>query len=148
MSGRYAMALVFMLQVTGAAAQTPGAMFLEQWDADGDGRVTLEEARSRRADLFDTFDSDGDGALGPQELADMGAMRAAMQEANRAATGRPFRAGASGAAGTGSPVRLDRDGDGRVSRDEFVGSTGSWFAWRDRDGDGALTSADFGRVRR
>ncbi|QCP85089.1 calcium-binding protein [Cereibacter sphaeroides] len=148
MSGRYAMALVFMLQVTGAAAQTPGAMFLEQWDADGDGRVTLEEARSRRADLFDTFDSDGDGALGPQELADMGAMRAALQEANRAATGRPFRAGASGAAGTGGPVHLDLDGDGRVSQDEFVGSTGSWFAWRDRDGDGALTSADFGRGRR
>ncbi|MEA5161009.1 EF-hand domain-containing protein [Cereibacter johrii] len=148
MSGRYAMALVFMLQVTGAAAQTPGATFLEQWDADGDGRVTLEEAQSRRADLFDAFDSDGDGALEPQELADMGAMRAAMQEANRAATGRPFRADASGAAGTGGPVRLDRDGDGRVSRDEFVGSTGSWFAWRDRDGDGALTPADFGRRRR
>lgn len=147
MFGRDAMALVFMLQVTGAAAQTPGAMFVEQWDADGDGRVTLGEAQNRRADLFDAFDSDGDGALGPQELADMGAIRAAMQEANRAAAGRASRVGASGAAGPGGPGRLDRNNDGRVSRDEFVGSTGSWFAWRDRDGDGALTSADFGRGR-
>jgi Ca2+-binding EF-hand superfamily protein len=39
----------------------------------------------------------------------------------------------------------DSDGDGRVSREEFTGRTAAWFTMMDRDGDGSVTEADFGR---
>lgn len=45
-----------------ATAQTapPGANFMTQWDLDGDGQVTLAEARERRDAIFSMFDSDSD----------------------------------------------------------------------------------------
>jgi Ca2+-binding EF-hand superfamily protein len=39
----------------------------------------------------------------------------------------------------------DADGDGMVSREEFTSRTADWLAMMDRDGDGQVTAADFGR---
>jgi Ca2+-binding EF-hand superfamily protein len=39
----------------------------------------------------------------------------------------------------------DEDGDGAVSREEFVGRTAEWFAMMDQTGDGTITVEDFGR---
>lgn len=39
----------------------------------------------------------------------------------------------------------DMDEDGQVSRDEFMARTKDWYAQMDRNGDGILTTADFGR---
>jgi hypothetical protein len=39
-------------------------------------------------------------------------------------------------------ARLDANRDGRITLDEFTGST-EWFERLDRDGDGVLTAADF-----
>ena len=39
----------------------------------------------------------------------------------------------------------DVDGDGQVSRDEFLARTPDWFAKMDRDGNGSVTTEDFGR---
>ena len=38
----------------------------------------------------------------------------------------------------------DLNGDGVVTRAEFLAATDAWFAMRDRNGDGVLTTADFG----
>lgn len=38
----------------------------------------------------------------------------------------------------------DTDGDGLVSRDEFMAKTPDWFAKMDRNGDGNVTVDDFG----
>ncbi|KAF0174313.1 MAG: EF hand domain-containing protein [Rhodobacteraceae bacterium] len=38
----------------------------------------------------------------------------------------------------------DTDGDGLVSRDEFMAKTADWFAKMDRNGDGNVTVDDFG----
>ncbi len=38
--------------------------------------------------------------------------------------------------------RMDRDGDGRVSRDEYLAWMGYAFEQMDRDGDGVLSSAE------
>ncbi len=40
-------------------------------------------------------------------------------------------------------ARMDADGDGRITRDEFRGPD-AFFARLDRDGDGVLTPGDFG----
>ena len=55
-------ALPALAQQAPDPAVVPGQAFLAQWDLDGDGQVTLAEARSHRADIFSMFDSDGDGA--------------------------------------------------------------------------------------
>ncbi|MCB6179868.1 hypothetical protein LHP98_17235 [Rhodobacter sp. Har01] len=39
----------------------------------------------------------------------------------------------------------DTDGDGQVTRAEFVDFTPTFFARRDRNGDGRISSEDFGR---
>lgn len=38
----------------------------------------------------------------------------------------------------------DTDGDGFVSRDEFIAHTADWVAMIDRNGDGTISTADFG----
>ena len=39
----------------------------------------------------------------------------------------------------------DVNGDGQVSRDEFMTRTNDWYVQMDRNGDGTVTKADFGR---
>lgn len=151
---------VATVALTGAAqAQMgkPGAHFIEMWDQDGDGVVTLEEAQARRGDLFTTFDADGDGALVSDELAAMDAMRteeqADMREEMDDMSGKGMGKGMGqgmgqsmmGAGGGMMQEALDADGDGKISRDEFVGGSAEWFAMMDRNGDGKLTEDDFGR---
>jgi hypothetical protein len=147
-----------------AAAQdmTPGAMFLQNWDTDGDGVVTLAEATARRDDLFTAFDADEDGFLSAQEregLADMrDADRAMMQDAMGMGgmgmgqgmgmgmgQGKGNGQGMGGQGmGQGGGMAMDADGDGRLSRAEFTGLAADWLARKDRDGDGQVTAADFG----
>lgn len=122
----------------------PGAHFIENWDLDGDGRVTLEEAIEKRGDLFYMFDQDENGVLDGAEYDQFDATRRADIDMN------------AGGRDTGPMKQLDArmgrafndaDGDGMVTRDEFLAGTSDWFALVDRDGDGAITSADFGPPR-
>jgi hypothetical protein len=41
----------------------------------------------------------------------------------------------------------DVDADGAVSLAEFLGQAPAWIAAMDRDGDGVITTADFGPTR-
>lgn len=148
-------------------AVVPGQAFLAQWDLDGDGQVTLAEARSHRADIFVMFDSDGDGGFSAEELAGIDDFKQAQLEAGmgpghqrpegmtaRPGMGRGMGQGqgmGQGMAGQGffAPAAdqmraLDVDGDGRVTQAEFVAGTERWFARRERTGDGVVTLADFG----
>jgi hypothetical protein len=156
-----------------AQDMTPGTMFLQNWDTDGDGVVTLAEATARRDDLFTAFDADEDGFLSAEEregLADMrDADRAMMQDAmggggmgmgngqgqgngrgqgNGQGKGNGQGMGGQGMGGQGmgqgGGMAMDADGDGRLSRAEFTGLTDGWLARKDRNGDGQVTAADFG----
>lgn len=133
---------------TGALAQqgAMGAHFMEQWDADGDGRVTLDEASTRRGDIFYMFDQDSDGTLNAEEWA-------GVAEHLAAEMGQGGNGGAHGMGkGPGkfiheamTPAFNDTDGNGIVTADEFTAATRTLFGQIDRDGDGAVTLADFGR---
>jgi hypothetical protein len=154
----------------GGAAATPGANFLAQWDADGDGAVTRAEADDRRIAIFESFDADADGALSAAELALMAEHRAQMaedghgpgqgegqgrrwQQAMRDGQGRGMAHGqgqgarmAGAGHGAGGIIGLlDDDGDGAIQRAEFLAATDAWFSRRDRTGDGVITADDFGR---
>ena len=149
-----ALPLVLGLAPMAATAETfvPGQQFLTLWDRNGDGAVTLPEARERREEIFTTFDANADGILSPGELAALDEtrtdMRAQMQEARTEAgmgMGMGMGRGKGAGAGGGGAALRDANGDGQVTRDEFVGLTSAFFARMDRNGDGSLTTGDFGR---
>lgn len=125
------------------AEETPGAHFLLNWDLDEDGSVTVAEATTRRGDVFYTFDQDENDVLDAAEYVLFDETRAADMENN---------AGGHGKGGHRMQVGLtmdfnDTDANGEVTRAEFVDNTARWIADVDRDGDGAITAADFGPKR-
>ncbi len=135
-----------LLATSVAAGGTPGKGFLENWDDNADGVVTLAEVSEKRENVFYTFDEDGDGVITGAEYVAFDEARAADQ-ANE---------GGNGGGGNGGNGRVkpsvgmtlefnDVDGDGNVSFDEFTGQSEAWFAILDRNGDGEVTTADFGR---
>lgn len=149
-----------LLLGTAASAQTvtPGAHFLQNWDQDGDGIVSLDEATAKRNDLFTSFDADEDGKLSAEEYSAFDEMRSADQEMMREEMGAGMgQGGGKGHGmgmghGNGMPEEGgmmrgfdDADGDRMVSREEFTSHTADWLAMMDHNGDGQVTAADFGR---
>jgi len=125
-----------------AQGQIPGQHFIENWDQDGDAQVTLAEASEKRGDVFFMFDQDENGALDSAEydlfdetrVQDMqnnggGHQKGQMKSVNRGLM-RDFN---------------DTDKDGLVTEAEFQAHVPDWFAMMDRNGDGVITTADFGR---
>jgi Ca2+-binding EF-hand superfamily protein len=88
-----------------------------EWDADKDGKVTKEEYKGKGS--FETLDRNKDGVL---SAADLGAGRAPRNPAEAMAR---FK-------------EQDKNGDGKVTADEFPGPAEAFKA-RDANGDGALT---------
>ncbi len=142
-SVKFALALAAALAAAPALAQTqmPGEHFITNWDADADGAVTLDEATARRGDIFVTFDADEDGALSAEEYVQFDAARASDQAQMRQGNGKVSMMREEGGMQLGFN---DTDGDGAVSRDEFLARTPDWFAMMDRDADGKVTQQDFG----
>ncbi|QRF65861.1 EF-hand domain-containing protein [Ponticoccus alexandrii] len=122
----------------------PGfGMPILSYDADGDGRVTVEEVEARQAERFAAADADGDGLLSPEEVSAYAeALRAEREEMRRAARQAALIA------------RMDADGDGLLSLDEISGvqpATSRFDRILDRldtDGDGALTEEELQAPRK
>lgn len=139
-----ALALALAAPAGAALAQpqtTPGAQFMQNWDLNQDGTATLDELREMRGNVFLTFDSNEDGFLDAGEYVMFDQARA--NDVANYQGGR--RAQMQRVADAMTLANADLDGDGRVSRSEFLDGTAGWFAALDKTGDGAITTADFGR---
>lgn len=135
-----AAALVVASSTAFAENHQPGAHFIENWDLDGDGAVSLEDITTRRGDVFFTFDADENGALDAEEYVLFDEARANDME-NNAGNGNGMRRASEGMTLSFN----DTDGNGEVSREEFLAHSSDWLAMLDRNGDGSVTTADFGR---
>ncbi len=135
-------ALLTLGATSAFAQQEPGAHFIENFDDNGDGQVTLDEMRSKRGDIFYMLDQNENGVLDAAEYDMFDATRAA----DRAEQGGACDHGGKGQQGEGmARSATDLNGDGQVTREEFLASTDTWFAQRDRNGDGILDTSDFAR---
>lgn len=135
-----AIALILLAAPALAEQGQPGAHFVENWDLDGNGAVTVAEATERRGDVFLTFDADEDGFLDAEEYVFFDQARANDMEGQ----GGHGKGAAKRAADGMLLERNDTDGDGKVSRDEFLTNAAGWITGMDRNGDGVVTTADFG----
>lgn len=109
----------------------PGPGMMMQ-DPFGDATVARKDAEAQAAARFTALDTNADGSLSTDEL-----------RAGR--PGRGDRAGGrrgGGRAMDGMSRMLDADGDGRITRDEFVTGTLRRFDMADADHDGQLTKAE------
>lgn len=123
-----------------AADGQPGSHFIENWDLDANGAVTLAELTEKRRDVFYTFDSDDDGMLTAEEYSYFDDARKVDMQNNAERSG-----GKMGKVQKGMTIEYnDTDGDGSVSRNEFLANTTDWLAIIDQDGSGDVTFADFG----
>jgi len=133
----------FALFATLAQAQAnPAAVrFLENWDLDEDGIVTVEEATQMRNDVFYTFDSDEDGSIDAEEhLMFDEARDNDVQEMPEGPARDIIKMIADGM----SKQMNDLNGDGTVTGEEFEAGSAIWLAKVDRNGDGVVTIDDFG----
>lgn len=129
---------------TVSAQGVPGAHFLENWDLNQDGKVSLEDAAERRSDIFTMFDADENGELSGQEYELFDTTREEDAELNAGGHGQ----GGMRRAQQGLTREFtDLDENGVVSKDEFVSKTADWLALIDRNGDGTVTVEDFGPMK-
>ena len=109
----------------------PGpAMLIEEFDLDGDGKVTRDEIGRAAEARFAEADADGDGKLSVEELVDAAAERRAERRI----------------------ARHDTDGDGMLSLAEATAMAehprlDRMFDLLDADDDGAVTAAELEEMR-
>jgi Ca2+-binding EF-hand superfamily protein len=138
-------ALTLVAGLAIAQQGSPGAYFIEQWDMNDDGQVTLAEAQEKRSEVFAMFDQAEDGVLDASDWVGISDhMEAEMAEKGAAAgmghgPGKFIRESMTAAYN-------DADGNGEVTLEEFVTATKTVFTQIDRNGDGLMTAADFGNM--
>jgi Ca2+-binding EF-hand superfamily protein len=86
--------------------------FIQQWDADHDGTLSLDEIKKAASGSFDALDRNHDGKLTRGQVSGMFSFR----EFHRA----------------------DRDNDGRLDKNEFLAVVEQRFLAADKDHDGTL----------
>ena len=140
-----AIALAALLPLAAAAQSgVPGGHFIENWDLNGDGQITQAEATEKRDDLFYMFDQNEDGSLDHTEYTLFDETREADMQANAGG----FQRGPMAVVNQGLTREFnDANGDGQVSREEFLARVPEWFALIDHTGDNIISSHDFGANR-
>jgi hypothetical protein len=111
------------------------------WDLDESGAVTVAEITERREMVFNMFDQDENGRLNAEEYVAFDETRAADMENN--AGGGHGQGGGRMQEGLALGFN-DTDGDGEVSKAEFLERSEAWVTMVDRDEDGSITAVDFG----
>ena len=122
--------LTALLLSSAALAQNhPRAgQMLDRMDANNDGSVTQEEFTAARAEMFSKRDRNTDGYLDGEDAGKRMKHRGGEHMAE-------------------ARDRLDKDGDGRISKDEFVNADSPLFATADKDSNGVLDAHELANAK-
>jgi hypothetical protein len=121
-------AAVLLLSNCVVLAQGREGPALEQADADHDGKVTKQEYVDARAAQFSRMDRNGDGFIDEADSRAGGNERG--QRAAKALRG-----------------RIDSNGDGKISKEEFVNAPTMLFDKFDANKDGVLDATELEAAR-
>lgn len=127
-------------QMGSCDVETRTTNLLEKFDIDQDGQITLTEVQAAKAQKFTDIDTDQSGSLTQAEMqAYRELMLAEMQQTlpegkynNGMRMGRHY-------------FRMDTDGNGEISKDEFTARV-PLFDRADADQDGIITQAEIAQM--
>jgi Ca2+-binding EF-hand superfamily protein len=130
MSRKIVSAALLMLMSASAMAQMRGEGIFERADTDNDGSVTRAEFASARVAQFTKFDRNSDGYLDTNDVP------------KRLAARRKEKGGAELLTG-----QFDADGDGKVTKDEFVTGPTALFDRADADKNDVLDTKELAAAK-
>ncbi len=131
-----ALSFATAMLVATTTAHASETAFLEVWDMDADGKVTMREVDEMRIAIFETFDKDGDGALNSEEYT---AFDKARGDAAKDSNSPLLKRAVHGL----RRESMDTNLDGMVTRNDMSAALRDWFMSHDKDKDGVLTDGDF-----
>lgn len=133
--------------LAGAASADRGPGMFQRADTDGDGFVTRDEFSTGRSQMFARLDANGDGVVEQAEL-----------DQAREAFHRRMHGPADAWGDMGPKVkgerhgrflqRMDANGDGSISAEEFAAAGDRMFARLDENGDGRIAKDELPKHRR
>jgi len=137
------LAIILSLFLFSLAAQAQDLGFFaesmfDRLDTNRDGVLTKDEVRAARAEMFDRIDTNRDGVV---TVAEIEAAKASRQERSAKRLARLAELRAQMQTPSERLAAMDKDGDGKITREEFVNQS-PWFDRMQKNG-GVVTKADF-----
>lgn len=123
-----------MLSTGGYATQLHKMEMMKMLDADGDHKVTAAEADTYYGSLFDALDKDSDGSVDAKEW--VGPTGKSKLDLTTGGYSRELRT-------MKMMGMMDKDGDHKVTKDEFLAYHKTVFDHMDTSGDGELTAQEW-----
>lgn len=131
--------ILFGAAMPAEAAKQRAEKRFDRLDKDGDGVLGADELARLNKRKFKRLDADKDGYVTADELADF--KRARREKKGREVTGRDIKRFEKQS--RRGVKRLDKNGDGKISRGEFVDHPHRILKRGDENGDGVVSKQEY-----
>ncbi len=125
----------------GGGKKSGRKMDFKQLDKDGDGVITREELPEPMRPFFDRMDTNQDGKIDAEE-------QEAIRKRRAGASGKRGGGSSGGGGGANRLLQYDKDGDGKISKEEAPSWMQGMFGRLDGNGDGLIDQSEMEAMRR